>query len=164
MKRFVLCIIMFLCLFVQIANAEEDSVLSAGISINEVPQMLFGSWKVSAKLDDTNSYRTFKPKSADIWTLTRAGNYITLTNPFSGAEAKISVKTVEGNLIIFSKESPYNNKVLTDTVAIRLDKKEFSGINTISLKSYSNVDGHLIKSEDARYIIQGEKLSGEDVL
>jgi len=147
-----------------IVNAEENVVLNTGISVNDVPQTIFGSWKVSAKLDESNSYGTFKPKSYDVWTLSRTGNIITLTNPFSGAEGEVSIKAVEGNLIVFSKESPYNNKVLTDTVSIRLEKESFSGINTLSLKSYSILDGHLIKSEDARYIIKGEKLSGEDVL
>ena len=164
MRKFVLYIFAFLSLFFPVVNAKEDTVLNAGISVNEVPQIFFGSWRVSAELDESNSYGTFKPKSADIWTLSRTGNVITLANPFSGAEAQILIKTVEGNLIIFSKESPYDNKVLTDTVAIRLEKKSFSGINTLSLKSYSTLDGHLIKTENARYIIKGEKLSGEDVL
>ncbi len=140
-------------------------VLEAGVSIEDVPKSLFGTWRVSAKLDDTNSYRTFKPQSIDFWNLTRVNDKITLTNPNSGATAEVSVKTVEGNLIVFSKKTPYdNNKVLTDTVNIRITGDKFSGINYLKLESYSFVDNHLMKTETAQYIIKGEKIAGESIL
>jgi len=142
----------------------EEYTLTAGVSVNEVPKAFFGSWKVTAKLDDTNSYKTFKPQSADMWTISRIGDNITLSNPFTGANAQISLKAVEGNLIVFSKKAPYDNKMLTDTVSIRLEDGKFSGINTLTLESYSLVDKHLLKTETARYIIKGEKISGESVL
>lgn len=65
---------------------------------------------------------------------------------------------------MFSKRAPYDNKVLTDTVTIRLDKNTFSGINDLTLESYSLVDNHLMKTEHAKYMIKGEKISGESVL
>ena len=163
MKK-ILCFVTVFFLVLTNVLADDNVTFTAGISVNEVPVELFGSWKVTAKLDDTNSYRTFKPQSADLWTLSRTGDVITLSNPFSGATAQISLKTVEGNLIIFSKETPFENKVLNDIVSIRLNKKDFSGINTLTLKHISPVDGHVVKTENARYIIKGEKLSGEDVL
>lgn len=142
----------------------EDIILSTGVSINEIPKAFFGSWRVMAKLADTNSYGTFKPQSTDLWNLSRVGDKITLSNPFSGANAEISVKTVEGNLVVFSKRAPYDNKVLTDTVTIRLSNNSFSGINYLTLESYSLVDNHLMKTEHAKYIIKGEKISGESIL
>ncbi len=142
----------------------EDMILNAGVSINDIPKAFFGSWRVSAKLEDTNSYGTFKPVSVDLWNLSRVGDKITLSNPFSGANAEISVKTVEGNLIVFSKKAPYDNKILTDTVTLRLSDNSFSGINDLTLESFSLVDNHLMKSEHAKYIIKGEKISGESVL
>lgn len=161
MKRIFFTILMLL---ISSAVFAEDLILSTGVSINEIPKAFFGSWRVTAKLVDTNSYATFKPQSADLWNLSRVGDKITLSNPFSGANAEISVKTVEGNLVVFSKRAPYDNKVLTDTVTIRLSGNSFSGINYLTLESYSLVDNHLMKTEHAKYTIKGEKISGESVL
>ena len=161
MKRFLLILLILVLSPIVLA---EDMVLNAGVSINDIPKAFFGSWRVTAKLEDTNSYGTFKPVSTDLWNLSRIGDKITLSNPFSGANADISVKTVEGNLIVFSKKAPYDNKVLTDTVTIRLSDNTFSGINDLRLESFSLVDNHLMKSEHAKYIIKGEKISGESVL
>jgi len=163
MKK-IFCLLALFFIITTDVIANDNITLSTGISVNEVPVELFGSWKVTAKLDDTNSYKTFKPQSADLWTLSRIGDVITLTNPFSQATAQISLKAIEGNLIIFSRETRFENKILSDTVSIRLNKKDFTGINTLTLKHISLQDGHLIKTENARYIIKGEKLSGEDVL
>ena len=54
--------------------------------------------------------------------------------------------------------------MLTDTVSIRLEKNSFKGINTLTLETFSLVDGHVIKTENARYIIKGEKISGENII
>lgn len=142
----------------------SDKTLQAGISINDIPKAFFGSWRVSAKLEDTNSYSTFKPSSVDFWTLSRVGDKVTLSNPFSGAKAEVSFKTVEGNLIVFSKKAPYDNKMLTDTITLRLSDDTFSGINSLTLESFSLVDNHLMKTESARYIINGVKISGESII
>ena len=162
MKKFLLLISIILCFGVPVKS--EEYTLSAGVSVNDVPKAFFGSWRVTAKLDDTHSYKTFKPQSVDMWTLSRVGDTITLSNPFTGAEAQISLKAVEGNLIVFSKKAPYDNKMLTDTVSLRLEDGKFSGINSLVLESFSLVDNHLLKTETARYIIKGEKISGESVL
>ena len=87
----------------------DDFTLSAGVSVDEIPKAFFGSWRVVAKLDDTNSYKTFKPQSVDMWNLSRVGDIITLDNPFTGARAEISVKAVEGNLIVFTKKERCNS-------------------------------------------------------
>jgi hypothetical protein len=162
-KIFITFAILILSAF-NIALADETKVLSAGVSINDVPKTLFGSWRITAKLDDTNSYRTFKPQSADVWTLSRSRDKITLSNPFTGASAEISVRAVEGNLVVFSKKAPYDNKILTDTVSIRIDKNSFEGINTLVLETLSNVDQQVIKTENARYMIKGEKIAGENII
>ncbi len=161
MKKFVILILMLLLVPTALA---QDYTLKAGVSVNDVPKALFGSWRVNAKLDDTNSYGTFKPNSVDFWTLSRVGDKITLTNPFTGATADVSLKAVEGNVIVFSKKAPYDNKMLTDTITIRLTDNTFSGINTLKLESFSLVDNHLMKTETARYNISGEKISGDSVL
>ena len=142
----------------------QAEVIKTGVSIEHIPNALFGSWRVNAKLDTTNSLETFKPQSIDIWNMTRVGDKITLQNPLSGAKADISVQTVQGNLIVFSKKLPYDNKILTDTITIRLKDNEFSGINTLTLESFSLIDNHLMKTETALYNITGEKIYGESVI
>lgn len=162
MKKFIITLLIFFTCH-SFTSAEEYT-LQAGVSINDVPKALFGSWRVSAKLEDSNSYGTFKPQSVDFWTLSRVGDRVTLSNPFSGANAEVSIRTVDGNLIVFSKKAPYDNKMLTDTISLRLSDSTFTGINTLSLESFSLIDNHLMKTETARYIIKGEKISGDSIL
>ena len=160
MKKIFLLIFMFFA--IQTAQA---AVLEAGVSIEEIPPAFFGSWRVRATLENTNSYSTFKPQSMDFWNLSKVGDRVVLDNPFSGANAEISVQTIEGNLVVFSKKLPYDgNKVLTDTVTLRLGENEFSGINSLTLESYSLVDNHLMKTETAIYQIKGEKIAGESII
>lgn len=161
MKRILVLLVFILSALPLMA---EEVILSTGIAINDIPKAFFGSWRVTAKLADTNSYGTFKPVSTDMWNLSRVGDKITLSNPFSGANAEISVKAVEGNIVVFSKKAPYDNKILIDTVTIRLTGNTFSGINDLTLESYSLVDNHLMKTEHAKYTIKGEKISGESIL
>ena len=152
-------------LFLLMCIPVNAQVLEAGVSIDEIPKALFGVWRVNAKLDTTNSYQTFKPQSVDIWNLSRTESVVNLENPNSGAKAEISVKTVEGNLVVFSKKTPYgSNKVLTDTVNIRIDGDRFSGVNYLKLETFSLVDNHLMKTETAQYIIKGEKIAGESII
>ena len=75
MKK-ILCI--FLMLLIQCSSFAEDFTLQAGVSINDIPKAFFGSWRVNAKLEDTNSYATFKPQSTDLWNLSRDGETVTL--------------------------------------------------------------------------------------
>jgi len=162
MKRILFFIV---CIFILFSTCyAEEFTLSAGVSVNEIPKAFYGSWRVTAKLDDTNSYKTFKPQSLDMWNLSRVGNTVRLENPLTGATSEISLKAIEGNLIVFSKKAPYDNKMLTDTVSIRLENGKFTGINNLKLESFSLVDNHLMKTEYARYIIKGEKISGDSIL
>ena len=164
MKRlFFIILSLFLSIFTCVL-ADDGMVLTTGISVNQIPKTFYGSWRITAKLEQASNYGIFKPQSADMWTLSRVNDTVTLTNPFTGANAEIALKTVEGNLIVFSKKAPYDNKMLTDTVSIRLNKDSFTGINTLKLESFSLVDGHLLKTETARYLIKGEKISGESIL
>ena len=164
-KIFAILLTILLCQFTPCSfTLAEEFTLKAGVSIDDVPQALYGSWRVLAKLEESNSYGTFKPQSIDFWTLSRVGDKVTLSNPFSGANAEVSVRTVEGNLIVFSKKAPYDNKMLTDIITLRLSDDSFSGINTLSLESFSQVDNHIMKTETARYVLKGEKIAGDSIL
>ena len=164
MKKITIKFLSFFILFTT-QTAFATTVIEGGVSIDKIPKNLFGSWRVHAKLDRTNSPKTFKPQSMDFWNMSRIDDELILDNPMSGANSKVSVKTVEENLIVFSKKTPYdNNKVLTDIVTIRLNPNNFSGINELKLESFSLIDNHLMKTETATYIIKGEKIAGERIL
>lgn len=159
------CLILFLMPFVVAFSvfASETYTLKTGISIDKVPKEFYGTWRVSSNLTSTNSPQVFKKNSIDLWNLSKSGNVITLDNPFSGAKSSILLEEVNNNLIRFTKTGDYDNKKLTDTVEIRLDKETFSGVNYLKLITISEVDGHVIKSENATYRLDGEKISGQSI-
>ena len=138
--------------------------LQAGVSIDRIPEVLYGSWRVVAKIDKQKGDTYFKPIAIDFWNLSRQGNVINLTNPFTGASASVKVDYVEGNMIRFTKTGKYDgNKVLTDTVDLKLVGNTFTGINSLTLETYSLYDNSLIKKDSALYILKGEKVSGVSI-
>ena len=142
-----------------------DTTLKSGISIVEnVPKGLFGTWRVAAVLEETDSPEVFRNKSADLWNLSRNNNVMNLSNPFTGASADLAVEFVKGNVVKFTKEGVSDNKKLTDTVEIKLDGNRFTGKNYLTLKTLSNTDGSVIKVQSAVYVLAGEKISGMSVL
>lgn len=161
MKKFLL-IIFAVILTVSSAFA-ADAVLKAGVSIDKVPKELFGTWRVSAKLTSTNADGLFKPRSVDLWNLSRVGDVITLDNPFSGANATVVISNVEGNAIKFRRTGNYGYKKLTDTVQLVLNKDQFKGVNNLKLETVTELDGHVMKTEWATYSLIGEKISGESL-
>ena len=148
-----------LLILVTLPVLAQPETIQTEVSTENFPDELFGSWRIIAKLDKTNNYRIFKPQSTDIWNISRVGENVILENYYTGAKAKISLKTVEGSLIVFSKINPFDNKIFTDTVRIRLDKNHFTGVNTVVLETFSLIDNHLLKTETARYHIKGEKIN-----
>ena len=138
--------------------------LQAGISIDSVPNNFYGSWRVVAKVEKQSGSVNFRPQTVDFWNLSREGNVINLNNPFTGANASVKVDYVEGNLIRFTKQGQYDgNKILTDTVDLKLSGDTFTGINSLTLETFSNIDNSLIKKDSAIYILRGEKVFGESI-
>lgn len=154
-------VVLSIALFVKAGyTATEGYTLKAGVSmIDKVPKSFFGTWRVVSKLADTNSAQTFKPQSVDLWNLSRENDVLYLSNPFSGANASISIELAEGNLIRFKRRGNYDTRVLTDTVGIRLNGNTFSGYNDLTLETLSSVDKHVIKTERAKYTLTGEKIT-----
>lgn len=140
--------------------AKATTVLQTGVSVEHVPNAFYGSWRVEAQLEKTSNYSTFKPRSVDLWNLSRLGNVITLENPFTQAKATIEVSQVEENVIVFTKTSSYDNKVLKDVVTIRLNGDTFAGYNDIIFETRSLIDGHVLYFDTAKYLIKGKKVSG----
>jgi len=154
----------FIILILFVGVSVNSEPLKAGVSIDSVPEVLYGSWRVVAKIDKQKGGTYFKPIATDLWNLSRQGNVINLTNPFTGASASVNVDYVEGNMIRFTKTGKYDgNKVLTDTVDLKLEGNTFTGINSLTLETYSNFDNSLIKKDFALYILKGEKVSGVSI-
>ncbi|CCY24717.1 unknown [Brachyspira sp. CAG:484] len=148
-----------------ISYADENYTLKAGVSLVEkVPSSFMGTWRVSAKLKNTDSPQNFKQTSVDIWNLSKKGSVINLSNPFTGASASINVSYVDGSSIKFTKVGNYDNQKLTDTVEISLKGDTFSGINTLTLVTYSDIDNSVIKTKQAVYQLRGEKISGSSIV
>ncbi|MBO6087071.1 hypothetical protein J6P92_01840 [bacterium] len=154
-------IVIFL-LFMGVSVSAET--LKAGVSVDLVPDTFYGSWRVAAKVSKQSGSMNFRPQTVDFWNLSRSGNVINLSNPFTGAEASVNVDYVEGNMIRFTKKGSYDfNKILTDTVDIKLSGDTFTGINSLILETYSPIDGKLVKTDTAVYILKGEKISGTGI-
>ena len=167
MKNFIIVVLVIFSIV--IASVEQKvysdtptTVLKASVSM--VPKSFFGTWRVTSKLVDTDSPVTFKQSSLDLWNLSRTNNVITLSNPFNGANAEISIDSVNNNYVVFKKNGRYDNKILTDTVEIKLDGDYFKGFDYIRLDTYSDVNGKIIKTETAKYSIMGEKIAGQTVI
>ncbi len=143
--------------------AEPVKTLSAGVSLNaQVPPALMGTWRVASVLKDTDSPANFKKSGVDVWNLSKSSDVITLSNPFTGATASISVKYVNKNTVRFSKEGNYDNQKLTDTVEITIEGDKFTGVNTLKLEDFEG--GVAMKVRNATYVLRGEKISGTSVL
>ena len=156
--------IFFIIFFLFIGLQVQAEPLKAGVSVDSVPDTFYGSWRVVAKIDKQKGETYFKPIAIDFWNLSRQGNVINLTNPFTGASASVNVDYVEGNLIRFTKVGSYDgNKKLTDTVDLKLQGDTFTGINTLTLETFSNFDNSLIRKDSAIYILKGEKVSGQSI-
>ncbi|MCI1273583.1 MAG: hypothetical protein LKG27_04015 [Clostridiaceae bacterium] len=147
------------------ASDMNNMTLKSGISlVEQVPNTFMGNWRVSAHLLDCTNPAMFKQSSIDIWNLSRSNDVIKLVNPFSGAEAAINLEYVKGNVVKFTKTGNYDSKILTDTVEIKLNGNYFTGINTLKLDTLSDVDNTVIKTDNAKYLLKGEKISGMSIL
>lgn len=141
------------------SDNSSGTVLKGGVTM--VPNSFYGVWRVVSKRIDTDSAFTFKENNVDLWNLSKRGNVITLSNPFSGASAEIIVSSTNADKITFTKKGKYDNKYLTDTVELKLAGNTFVGYDTLQLDTFSDVNGKIIKTETAKYSIKGEKIAGD---
>ncbi len=155
-------LVLFLLIIGMSVSAET---LQAGISkIGDVPNSFYGNWRVVAKIDKQSGSVYFKPQAVDFWNLSRTGDVINLNNPFTGVSASVKLDYVEGNIIRFTKTGNYDgNKKLTDTVDLKINGDTFTGVNYLTLETFSNYDNSLIKKDTAVYILKGEKISGTSI-
>lgn len=131
--------------------------------VQKVPDTFFGTWRVVSVCEDSDSPVIFKNKGIDLWNLSQENGVITLTNPFSGAEAILNIEEAKGNSINFTKVGKYDGKVVTDKVIITINGDNFEGYDFLKLETLSNIDGKVMKTESAKYSIKGEKLAGQSI-
>lgn len=163
MKR-VIIIFLALILSAFIYKVSADPVLKTGVSLENLPNAIFGTWDVVATLEKTSDYSTFKPQTKDVWNLSRKGNVLTLENPFSRAKAEVKVNQIEGNVVVFTRTNAVDNYVLRDTVTIRLNGNTFAGYDDLIYDTVSLHDGHVLKRVTAKYLLKGYKISGMSIL
>ena len=53
---------------------------------------------------------------------------------------------------------------MTDTVELKLNGNKFTGVNRLTLQTISPAGGVVIKTQNAEYVLVGEKISGMSVL
>lgn len=166
MKIFKILFILFLFCISNIAFAEEGSyTLKAGVSmIDQVPNAFYGNWRVSSRLQRTNAPAKFNSTSIDLWNLSRNGDVINLSNPFTGANATLSLSEVSENCIKFTRTTgEEGNQRMTEAIELKLGKEAFTGTNTLYLQIISGVNGQVVSTYTAQYTLRGEKLSGMSI-
>ena len=163
-----LCLLVLFFLFniaFPVLSYADNVVLKAGVSLDAiVPDVFFGSWRVKSAIIESDSSGFFKQNNVDLWNIFKNDDVITLENPFSGARASITLREVKDNKVVFEKVGFYNNQKLIDIVELYLDKNSFKGYNYIKLITISDVDGHILKTINAKYSLYGDKISGENVI
>ncbi len=160
-KMSIMRYLLLLFVFLSVITTVSAQVLKGGVS--HVPDMLFGSWRVVSIRVETDAPASFKEKGIDLWNISLEDDVIKLCNPFSKAAAEVKVEEAGLNHVVFTKDGKYNNKLLTDSVSINIKGDTFTGSNTLSLKTLSDVDGSVIKTETAKYSLTGERISGQSV-
>lgn len=132
-------------------------------TVEKVPGVFFGAWRVESKLKLTDSPETFKTDNVDLWNISSEHNVIILRNPFNGAVGQINVSGVKGNHVEFYKSTRYDDKIVTDRVKIDIKGDYFAGLNELKVQTLSGVNGGVIKTEQAVYYLNGERISGQDI-
>ena len=169
MMKFFKFLLLILCLFLMMpALASEQNggyTLKAGVSvIDSVPNTFYGNWRVVSKLQRTNAPAKFNSSSVDLWNLSREGDVLNLSNPFTGASASLSLSQASENSIKFTRVSEVqSNQRVTEVVELNLNKDYFTGTNTWYWQVMSDVNGQIVSTYTARYSIRGEKLSGMSI-
>ncbi len=152
---------LILVLFFTVALSVRAQVLTG--SVVHVPDAFFGAWRVVSHRISTDSPAIFQEKGVDLWNISLENDVIKFSNPISGAVAELDVKESGLNHVTFTKKGKYDNKLLIDTVSINIEGDTFAGENILVLETLSDVDGKVIKTETAKYKLNGERLSGQNV-
>lgn len=137
----------------------QPGVLSGGVTYtNDLPREFYGTWSVISELIETNRPELFRERSTDIWSFSRDGDMITLTNPVTGARASITVNEVVDKTATFTRTKEEEGLVETETPKITVEEDSFYGTDLIIMKHYRN--GRRTKTNIVKYKVTGYKISG----
>ncbi len=139
----------------QPVNNTTTPVLTGIVSkVQELPQGMYGVWKVTGTLLETNSPETYLKNTNDTWLLRKDGSFVTLINPENGASATITVNEVHNDTATFTRKYVGFGQNEVERVTITLDGDSFHGIDVIYMeKAFFGS----IKSYTARYKVSGER-------
>ena len=141
---------------------ETPKIITGAISlVNIVPQGFFGTWKVISVQIYSNNPFMFNSMSVDFWKLEKSNNYLTLTNPQSGATATVTLEEVKDNTIKFVRKSETPYEKVVETPEITLNGENFYGTDTIVISSYKN--DKLVSRNVVKFKIKGIKQSGASI-
>jgi hypothetical protein len=136
-------------------NNTTTPVLTGIVSeVQELPQGMYGVWKVTGTLLETNSPETYLKNTNDTWVLRKDGSFVTLINPENGASATITVNEVHNDTATFTRKFVGFGQNEVERVTLTLDGDSFHGIDIIYMeKAFFGS----IKSYTAKYKITGER-------
>lgn len=158
MKKTIAFLILFIMFLGGFSLPAGSTTLKAGISLSDsVPTGFFGSWKITSVMIDSTNPKMFNETSKDFWNLSKSYDVITLSNPFSGAEASVTVEDVKNNQIKFSHVSKSKDAKMIETPTITLEGDSFYGTDEIIVEKYKN--GTLVSKDMVTYRITAEKVS-----
>ena len=163
MKKCLSNIFFFLFFFLFLPVSAE--ILRAGVEQTYIPKGFFGSWGVISKLNSSNNPSLFASESRDVWTLSGYNDVLILENLQSGAHSKIRIKekAKDGKTLKFNREKVVekNEKIIyRETVQFALRGNNFSGTDKFVVEKYDK-NNVLIEKSEAKYIVEGVKISGE---
>jgi len=149
----------------QIAMAET---LKGGAVYEVIPKGFFGVWHVTSKMQSSNNPKMFNKLSVDIWNLSGAGNVLILENAMTGAKSSIQIeadnKKLDGKTLKFMRikeeRSGKYKYIQTESPEFVLDGNIFRGFDTFIIEKYE--DNKLISKDIVKYIVIGQKISGEN--
>ncbi len=127
-------------------------------SSKDLPAEFFGSWMVKSQIIQTNRPNAFRARSEDIWTLTKNGDIVTLSNPKTGAIASITVKEVNGNKATFTRRKKTATKIEVEQPQLTINGDSFYGTDTLVFQELQN--GVPVSTNIVKYQIKGYKLTG----
>lgn len=135
------------------------TVLEGNVVLNkDLPEEIYGTWAVKSTIIETNNPHLFNRKSLDLWVFGRIGEFITLSNPLTGATSSIIVNKVVGKKAKFVRRKIGKYYTETETPEIIIEENSFSGTDTIIFEHFRK--GEIYKTDVVKYKLEGLKLSG----
>lgn len=148
-----------LCPKIEVKPVFENGYIRAGISVTQdLPAEFYGTWSVVSVLIDTTNPEFFRMRSSDVWIFQRQGDFVTLSNPTTGAAASITIDEVKGKMAVFSRINEEKDMLETEKAEITVEGDSFSGTDSIIIERFRH--GKKTYVNRVKYKVKGYKISG----